>query len=115
MPIPLSVSRSICSDRSSVFGILPTRSLLSAQRYLIEEPIVQIATRKTSIPVPLPIRLIVDPGKSTHRLPAKNEQATYIAAEIDQAIVEDPTFLDFMVRTGTVSRRKRSPAMLSRR
>jgi hypothetical protein len=112
-PVLAVIQLSNCSVGSASLDMPPTASLLSAKRYLAEEPVIKMAKRETFYPVqPALQEARLAPGS-----PYSNPEirplvvcsdGTSLEREIDAALVDSSPFLDFMVRSGTISRRKRS-------
>jgi hypothetical protein len=116
LPVMAAIQLSNCSVGSASLDIIPTVSLLSAKRYLAEEPVIKLAKRETfslARPAPCQDGLVPDrpDGDSgTTRPFVVCPDGTSLARDIDEALVEASPFLDFMVRSGTISRRMRRRA-----
>lgn len=106
-PTPISLPLSTCSQ-SFASEIIPTASLISAHAYLAHKPVVRTARRETFCFAHHLDQQEVWPRQASDRMLED-------LVGLQKPLVEDSfkerqagTFLDFMVMSGTISRRKRS-------
>lgn len=113
LPVLAAIQLSNCSVGSASLDVLPTASLLSAKGYLAAEPVIKVAKRETFYPTRPHLReerpaSDLPYGDSGIRPFGFCPNGTSLEREIDEALGEASPFLDFMVRSGTISRRMRS-------